>query len=81
MTTSAKQHLLDAVKAYPAETGVSSLACVPTPSTDDRFDRASASPGKLAQNAASHLMELLYAARLCRGDILITATFLCEKNV
>ena len=52
MTTSAKQYLLDAVKAYFTKTGVSSLAYVPTPSIGDRFDRASASPGKLVKNAA-----------------------------
>ena len=58
---------------------MSSLAYVPTPSIDDRFDRASASPGKLAKNAASHLMKLLYAARLCRGDLLVTTTFLARR--
>ena len=31
-----------------------------------KFDE-NASPGKLAKHAASHLMKLLYAARLCRG--------------
>ena len=79
MATSAKQYLLDAVKAYLAETGVSNLAYVPTPSIDDRFDKASASPGKLVKNAASHLMKLLYAARLCRGDLLVTTTFLARR--
>ena len=79
MATSAKQYLLDAAKAYLDETGVSSLAYVPTPSIGDRFDRASASPGKLAKNAASHLMKLLYAARLCRGDLLVTTTFLARR--
>ena len=51
MATNAKQYLLDAVKAYLDEAGVSRLAYIPTPSIDDRFDRASASPGKLAKNA------------------------------
>ena len=79
MTTSAKEYLLDAVKAYLAEAGVSSLAYVPTPSIDDRFDRASPSPGKLAENAASHLRKLLYAARLCCGDILVATTCLARR--
>ena len=79
MTTSAKQYLIEAVKAYLTDAGVSSLAYVPSPSIDDSFDKASASPGKMAKNAASHLMKLLYAARLCRGDILVTTTFLARR--
>ena len=78
MITSAKQYLIDAVKEYRSVAGVSSLAYVPTPSIDDRFDKESAFPGALARNAASLLMKLS-AARLFMGDILVSTTFLARR--
>ena len=79
MNTSAEQYLIEAVKNYLKEAGCGSLAWVPSPSLDDRFDKESALPGKFAASAASHLMKLLYVARLCRGDILVTTTFLARR--
>ena len=61
------------------EAGVLKLPWVPSPTIDDRFDQESAKKGALADNAASHLMKLLYIARLCRGDILVTTTFLARR--
>ena len=56
------------------EIGVRDLAYAPSPSIDDRFDDASAFPGKLAKNAASHLMSVLYVARLARADLVTTTS-------
>ena len=79
MTSSAKEYLLDAVKEYLNEAGKSQLSYVPSPSIDDRFDDASRKPGMFAKSSASHLMKLLYIARLCRADILVTTTFLARR--
>ena len=79
MTTSAKEYLCDAVKGYLKEAGKLQLAHVPSLSIDDRFDSASECPGVFAKTAASHLMKLLYVARLCRADILVTTTFLARR--
>ena len=59
--------------------GVKDLAWVPSPNIDDRFDEASAVPGKLAKNAASHLMSVLYVARLVRADLVVTTSFLARR--
>ena len=79
MTTSAKEYLNNVFKEYLKESGHASLAYVPSPSIDDRFDKQSQSPGKFASTAASHLMKALYVARLCRADILGTTTFLTRR--
>ena len=75
MVIEASQYLLNAAKGYMSEVGVMSLPWVPSPFIDDRFDKDSAKVGQLASNAASHLMKLLYVARFCRADILITTRF------
>ena len=69
MLTECTQSLFDAAKVYMAEVGVMSLPCSPSPSIDDRFDKDLAKVVQLASNAASQLIKLLYAARLCRADI------------
>ena len=79
MITEAKDYVLDAVKAYMEECKLSSLAWVPSPSIEDRLDPAHAKPGALAGSAASHLMKLLYVARMVRGDFLTTVTFLARR--
>ena len=61
------------------EIGVKDLAWVPSPSVDDRFDEASAVPGNLAKNAASHLMSILYVARSVRADLVVTTSFLTRR--
>ena len=65
-TTEAKSYLTAAVKRYMAEIKADSLPHAPSPSIDDRFDDASAAPGKQANTAASHSMSILYVARLVR---------------
>ena len=79
MTTSSKEYSIDAVKEYLKESGQTSLAYVPSPSIDDRFDKQSQCPGKFASAAASHLMKLLYVARQCRSDVLVATTFLARR--
>ena len=79
MITEAKDYVLDAVKTYMEECKVSSLSWVPSPSIDDKFDVSHSQPGALAKNAASHLMKLLYVARMVRGDFLTTVTFLARR--
>ena len=61
------------------EIGVKDLAYAPSPSIEDKFDDASAFPGKLAKNAASHLMSVLYVARLARADLVTTTSFLARR--
>ena len=64
MTSSAREYLQDAFKECPKESDKSSLAYVPSLRIDDRFDKDSASLGKFASTAASHLMRLLYCPTL-----------------
>ena len=61
------------------EIGVKDLAYAPSPSIEDKFDDASAFPGKQAKNAASHLMSILYVARLVRADVVTTTSFLARR--
>ena len=79
MLTSAKEYLRSAVDEYMKEIGVKSLKWVPTPSLDDRFDEAHAKRGAQADTALSHLMKIMYIGRLCRGDVLVTTTFLARR--
>ncbi len=75
MATEAKSYLTAAVKRYMEEIGVKELAYAPSPSIEDKFDDASAFPGKQAKNAASHLRSILYVARLVRADVVTTTSF------
>ena len=80
MTTESTKYLEAAVKKFMQEVGVLSLPYVQTPSTDDRFDEKSQQKGEQAATAASHLMSIMYIARLCRADLLVTVSFLARRN-
>ena len=67
------------VKKYMNETGVKALPWVATPSIDDRIDDESQQPGKQKATAASHLMSIMYIARLCRADLIVTVSFLARR--
>ena len=74
-----KSYLTAAVKRYMEEIGVKDLPYAPSPSIEDKFDDASAFPGKLAKNAASHLMSILYVARLAGADLVTLTSFLARR--
>ena len=76
MATEAKDYVLDAVQTFMKEAGVSTLPWVPTPSVEVKFKLSLAKCGIFADNAASHLMKLLYVARLVRGDFLVCVHYL-----
>ena len=61
------------------QAGVKHLAWVPSPTKDDRFDEEPSNKGNFADTALSRLMKLLYIARLCRGDLITTVTFLARR--
>ena len=59
---------------------VDRLARVRTPYLDEDFTpKGSEKPGTLAKSASSHLMKVLFAARLCRPDLLVAITRLASK--
>ena len=78
--TEAKSYLTAAVKRYMTEIGVKDLSYVPSPSIEDKFDDASAFPGKQAKNAASHLMSILYVARLVRANVVTNNHLPCKAS-
>jgi hypothetical protein len=59
--------LKSAVATYKEQTQVKTLPVVATPymGQDTPMSEAEAKPGKMASTAASHLMKLLFAARMC----------------
>ena len=73
------RYLEAVVKKYMNETGVKALPWVATPSIDDRIDDESQKPGKQKATAASHLMSIMYIARLCRADLIVTVSFLARR--
>ena len=73
------RYLEAVVKKYMNETSVKSLPWVATPSIDDRIDEDSQQPGKQKATAASHLMSIMYLARLCRADLIVTVSFLARR--
>jgi hypothetical protein len=79
MRTEAKEYLLSAVDEYMKEIGVKTLSWVPTPTLEDKFDSEHAKEGIQAKTALSHLMKIMYIGRLCRGDVLVTTTFLARR--
>jgi hypothetical protein len=81
LKTQMTNYLRDAVKAYMKELGVIILPFVPTPFLDEKFedDPNKVVPGKFAKTCASHLMKLLYAARLARADFLVANTMLARR--
>ena len=79
-TCQMKDFLLDAAERFMEETGVKHLAAARTPYPAEDFDpKANAVPGVHAKTASSHLMKLLYAARVCRPDLTVAITRLAAK--
>lgn len=70
--------LQNAVRTYMHEIGVSSLPFVATPFLEDRFADKPGDVGNQSSTCASHLMKLLYAARMCRPDITVAVTRLAS---
>jgi hypothetical protein len=80
MTTHMKSFLEGACKTYMQERGLTSLPFVPTPYLDEKFDDSPNPPaGKMAKSCASHLMKILYAARLTRADLIVATTLLARR--
>lgn len=76
-----KSYLLDAVNTYMKESGVSSLPYVATPYLDEVFtdDPGLLIQGKFESTCASHLMKLLFSARMVRADIIVATTLLARR--
>ena len=66
------------VARYMQEVGAQSLPYVPSPVLEDKVDEDEA-PGLQAATASSHVMSILYIARLCRGDVVTTTSFLARR--
>ena len=72
--------LLDAVARYTAETGEKSLSAARTPYVPENFNpKGGGEPGVLAKSCSSHLMELLFAARLAWPDLVVAIKRLASK--
>jgi len=67
----------DAVEKFMKETGVTKLPVVPTPSISE--DYGCVEPGSLAGSAASHLMKLMFGARIGKPCSLTTISFLARR--
>ena len=79
-TTLVRYFLLDAAGKFRIETGAERLATVRTPYLDEDFTaKGTEGPGVFAGSASSHLMNVLFAARLCRPDLLVAITRLASK--
>ena len=62
-----REFLQDAALKYKQETGISTLAPVRTPYLPENFSaKGEEAEGKQAKTCSSHLMKLLFAARLAR---------------
>ena len=72
--------LLDTIARYTAETGEKSLSAARTPYFPETFSpKGGEEPGALANSCSSNLMELLFAARLARPDLVVAITRLASK--
>lgn len=70
LTTQMTEFLHSAVAAYCEETGVTEIRGAATPyHYSEATEEDLATPGAQAPTAASHLMKILYAARMCRPDL------------
>ena len=79
-TCQMKEFIDDAVKSYMTEIGVQRLPAVRSPYLDEDFvPKGQDEPGVMAKTASSHLMKVLFAARLCRPDLLVAITRLASK--
>ena len=75
-----REFLLDAVDRYLEETGEKSLAIARTPYLPENFScKDGEDPGIHAKTCSSHLMKLLFAARLARPDLVVAITRLASK--
>ena len=75
-----REFLLDAVANYLAETGEKSLSAARTPYLPENFScKGGEDPGVHAKTCSSHLMKLLFAARLARPDLVVAITRLASK--
>ena len=82
MTTGKVQieFLLDAVARYLGETGEKSLSVARTPYLPENFSpKGSEEPGIHAKTCSSHLIKLLFAARLARPGLVVAITRLASK--
>lgn len=80
MATHMTDFLIDAAKIYMKERGITTLPFVHTPYLDEKFDDSpNPIPGKMAKTCASHLMKVLYAARLTRADLIVATTLLARR--
>ena len=73
-------YLKDAVKVYNNEAGYKSLPKVETPYLQENIPDEAAPAGKMATSCSSHLMKLLFAARMARPDML-TSILLVSRCV
>ena len=80
-TTQMKIILLDAAERFCLEAGVERLVKVRTPYLDEDFAaKGIEGPGVFAGSASSHLVKVLFAARLCRPDLLVAITYMFGKQ-
>ena len=80
LTIDMSAFLSRAAKRYIDEITVATLPLVRSPYiTEDFTFKGSESPGLQAPLASSHLMNLLFATRLCRPDLLVGITRLAFK--
>jgi len=72
--------LRSAVDIFKAEAGITRLRPVRSPYLSEDFAAKGAEEtGDFAGTASSHLMKILFAARLCRPDLLVAITRLASK--
>jgi hypothetical protein len=75
-----REFLLDAVDRFKEESGEKSLSGARTPYLPENFSpKGGEDPGVFAKSCSSHLMKLLFAARLARPDILVAINRLASK--
>ena len=75
-----REFLLDAVARYLEEAGEKSLSAARTPYLPESFSpKGGEEPGVHAKTCSSHLMKLLFAARLARPDLVVAITRLASK--
>ena len=75
-----REFLLDAVSRYTAETGEKKISAARTPYLPENFSpKGGEEPGDLAKTCSSHLMKILFAARLARPDLIVAIARLASK--
>ena len=80
LTVNMKDFLISAVQRYMDEVKISTLPFVRTPYLmEDFLPKGTEPAGAQSSTASSHLMKVLFAARLCRPDLLVAITRLANK--